>query len=86
MEITYNGELYDVKGAYIKAVPGRPYYDDLAGNPGEPADYKIESVVWCTHNESGHDILIDVTDEFADDLDFINTCINEYEEYYAYEW
>lgn len=83
MEIRFKGELYDVEGTYIKPVPGRPYYDDLAGDPGEPSDFRIESVVWMTCNEDGDNILVDVTDELATDPDFVDECINEWEEYYA---
>lgn len=83
MEIRFKGELYAVEGQYIPAISGRDYYSDGSGDPGEPADYEVESIVWMTCDENGRDVLVDVTDELATEPDFVDACITEYEDYYA---
>jgi hypothetical protein len=80
MRIHYEGFDYYVEGVYTKAKPERLYNErGEPGEQGEPASFEATMIVQHDNDEDGEPMHHNVTLELADDPEFINLCVCEWE-------
>ena len=80
MKITFKGSEYYVEGSYTPGREPRYYGDNI--HDGEPSTFDIGAVILLDCDEDGNEMNFDATDEVAMDQEFIDLCIEYYEQHY----